>query len=78
MIREVIDEWVNQYLELAEVPWINHIQIFEDKGIIMRASNPHPHCQIWASASIPTEPSKELDAGTHYMNTKKTVINTDS
>lgn len=74
MIREVIDEWVNQYLELAEVPWINHIQIFENKGIMMGASNPHPHCQIWASASIPAEPSKELDASTRYMDTKKTCL----
>jgi UDPglucose--hexose-1-phosphate uridylyltransferase len=74
MIRDVIDEWVKQFLELAEVPWINHIQIFENKGIMMGASNPHPHCQIWASANIPAEPSKELDAGTLYMNTKKTCL----
>lgn len=26
----------------------------------MGCSNPHPHCQIWASQSIPNEPSREL------------------
>jgi UDPglucose--hexose-1-phosphate uridylyltransferase len=26
---------------------------------MMGASNPHPHCQIWASRTVPTEPSKE-------------------
>lgn len=39
---------------------INHIQIFENKGAAMGNSNPHPHCQIWAQESIPTETAKEL------------------
>jgi UDPglucose--hexose-1-phosphate uridylyltransferase len=74
MIGEVIDEWVRQCVELAEVPWINHIQIFENKGIMMGASNHHPHCQIWASATIPTEPSKELTTSIRYFDTKKTCL----
>ncbi len=35
------------------------MQIFENCGPIMGASNPHPHCQIWANASLPDEPAKE-------------------
>jgi len=27
---------------------------------MMGASNPHPHCQIWATASIPEAPAKRL------------------
>jgi UDPglucose--hexose-1-phosphate uridylyltransferase len=30
------------------------------------ASNPHPHCQIWATDSIPEAPSKELAAQQDY------------
>jgi UDPglucose--hexose-1-phosphate uridylyltransferase len=30
------------------------------RGETMGASNPHPHCQIWASGSIPTEAAAEL------------------
>lgn len=31
------------------------VQIFENKGAIMGCSNPHPHCQIWASSFMPNE-----------------------
>jgi UDPglucose--hexose-1-phosphate uridylyltransferase len=58
-LRAVVDVWVDQYRSLAEIPWIRHIQIFENRGATMGASNPHPHCQIWANASIPNEPARE-------------------
>ncbi|CAE1228540.1 galT [Acanthosepion pharaonis] len=32
-------------------------QIFENKGAMMGCSNPHPHCQVWASSFIPNEPA---------------------
>ena len=67
MIQKVVAEWTRQYLELGSLPWINHIQIFENKGAMMGASNPHPHCQIWAGQSIPAEPAKELVACSRYM-----------
>jgi UDPglucose--hexose-1-phosphate uridylyltransferase len=66
-IQTVIAEWTRQYLELGKLAWINHIQIFENKGDMMGASNPHPHCQIWAGQSIPAEPAKELAACSQYM-----------
>ncbi len=58
-LRQVIDVWVEQYKELGEVPWIRHVQIFENRGAMMGASNPHPHCQIWANAEIPNLPARE-------------------
>jgi len=66
MIQKVIDEWVRQFLELGKLAWINHVQVFENKGAVMGASNPHPHCQIWAGESIPAEPAKELSACSQY------------
>ena len=42
------------------MPQINHVQIFENRGAMMGASNPHPHCQIWATHSVPEIPGKEL------------------
>lgn len=38
-----------------------YMQIFENKGAAMGCSNPHPHGQIWATTSLPEEPSIELD-----------------
>ena len=61
-LRALVDVWVEQYRSLAAVAWIRHIQIFENRGSLMGTSNPHPHCQIWANASIPNEPAKEQAA----------------
>ena len=69
-IRRVVDVWSGQTREIGALDFINHIQIFENKGAMMGASNPHPHCQIWATEHIPTEPAKELRALTEYRNAR--------
>ncbi len=61
-LRRVVDVWAAQYHELGEFPFINHVQIFENRGAMMGCSNPHPHGQIWANATIPNEPAKETSA----------------
>jgi len=66
-LRQVIDAWVQQYRELGNLPFINHVQIFENRGVLMGASNPHPHCQIWANATLPNEPTKEQSALLDYQ-----------
>ena len=66
-IEVVVDTWMGQFRELGGVDSIHHVQIFENRGAMMGASNPHPHCQIWATASIPDEPSKELAAQRSYL-----------
>jgi UDPglucose--hexose-1-phosphate uridylyltransferase len=58
-LRTVVDTWVDQFVELGARPEINYVQIFENRGEMMGASNPHPHCQIWSSYSLPNEISKE-------------------
>src|SRR6266446_25929 len=59
-ISPVVDLWSNQFAELAAVDLIRSVQIFENRGEMMGSSNPHPHCQIWASESIPNELAKEI------------------
>jgi UDPglucose--hexose-1-phosphate uridylyltransferase len=68
-IKEVIRSWTAQFRELGGMPQINHVQIFENRGEMMGASNPHPHCQIWATASIPQSPAKELISQRSYIDT---------
>ncbi len=65
-IRLVVESWVDQYLELGGIPWVRHVQIFENRGAMMGASNPHPHGQIWANEQIPTEAAKELQQQQAY------------
>ncbi len=67
-IRHVVDVWAEQTGDLGSRDFVNYVQVFENKGAMMGASNPHPHCQIWASEHIPVEPSKELRAMASYMD----------
>jgi UDPglucose--hexose-1-phosphate uridylyltransferase len=66
-LRRVVDAWAQQWQELGERPFINYVQIFENRGAMMGASNPHPHGQIWASSSIPDEPAKEQAAQQRHL-----------
>jgi UDPglucose--hexose-1-phosphate uridylyltransferase len=61
-IARVVTVWARQYRELGALDWINHVQIFENRGPMMGASNPHPHGQIWANATLPNEPARELES----------------
>jgi len=57
-IEKVIITWKEQYIELGNKDYINYVQIFENKGSVMGCSNPHPHGQIWAQSSLPTQVEK--------------------
>jgi UDPglucose--hexose-1-phosphate uridylyltransferase len=48
-IRCVVDVWAEQVIELGQqYRWV---QIFENKGAVMGASNPH-HGQIWGGGAL--------------------------
>lgn len=57
-IKDIIRTWQKEYAELGKKEFVNYVQIFENKGSIMGCSNPHPHGQIWAQHSLPTEVEK--------------------
>lgn len=67
-IEKVIATWQNEYKELSSLPFINNIQIFENRGDIMGCSNPHPHGQIWAQTSIPKEINLKTNNFNSYFN----------
>ncbi|MDC7239788.1 MAG: UDP-glucose--hexose-1-phosphate uridylyltransferase [Spirochaetales bacterium] len=60
-ITEVVKTWKKEYQELGSIDYINHVQIFENRGAVMGCSNPHPHGQIWAEEIIPDIPAKEQE-----------------
>jgi UDPglucose--hexose-1-phosphate uridylyltransferase len=66
-IRRVVDVWTAQELDLASREDIRYVQIFENRGAMMGASNPHPHGQIWATEHIPNEPAAELSSQKEYL-----------
>lgn len=74
-IARVIDLWVNESKELfRKYKWV---QIFENKGEVMGASNPHPHCQIWASSFLPNEVAAEDKNQSKYFQLNNSVMLAD-
>ena len=73
-IRTVVDCWAEQFMELAARPDIRYVQIFENRGAMMGASNPHPHCQIWSGTSIPNIPKSELESQAAYRKEKGSCL----
>jgi UDPglucose--hexose-1-phosphate uridylyltransferase len=74
-IKKVIDVWSQEYQSIGSLDYINHVQIFENKGDIMGCSNPHPHGQIWAQYSLPVEPAKEAGMqADYYARHGKTLL----
>jgi UDPglucose--hexose-1-phosphate uridylyltransferase len=73
-IEEVVRTWTAQTRELAAISGIQHIQIFENRGEMMGASNPHPHCQIWATGTVPEVPSRELACQKHHLDSNRSCL----
>lgn len=73
-MRAVVETWVHETRSLEALPWIRHIQIFENRGELMGASNPHPHCQIWAESSVPNLPRRELESFQAYYQEKNACL----
>lgn len=73
-IEEVIRTWIEQSDHLSQQEFIHYIQIFENRGAMMGASNPHPHCQIWATSHIPNEPEKERASQFSYHVQHKSCL----
>lgn len=73
-LSKVVDTWINQYNELGALPYINYVQIFENKGAQMGCSNPHPHGQIWADSRVPLFPARECERQATYLESKKRCL----
>ena len=73
-LRAVVDCWAQQLQELGANPLINYVQIFENRGAMMGASNPHPHCQIWSTATIPNIPAIEQESQIAYRNERGSCL----
>jgi UDPglucose--hexose-1-phosphate uridylyltransferase len=66
-VAAVVQTWIDQARDLGRRDFINYVQVFENKGAAMGASNPHPHSQVWASQHVPNEPAKETRAQADYL-----------
>jgi len=72
-IRNVVDTWAEQIVQLSKkYQWV---QVFENRGEAMGASNPHPHGQIWACSFLPNEiASEDLNQRTYYWANRSPLL----
>jgi UDPglucose--hexose-1-phosphate uridylyltransferase len=70
-LEKVVQAWKEEYIYLGSKNFINHVQIFDNKGSVMGCSNPHPHGQIWAQSSLPTHVEKVQQNLLDYYNKNK-------
>jgi UDPglucose--hexose-1-phosphate uridylyltransferase len=68
-IRPVVDAWADEVTTLGSLPNIRYVQVFENKGAMMGCSNPHPHCQVWATGHVPLVPARKLATQRAYFAT---------
>ena len=67
-IEQLIAAWQREYSDLAGRPEIDHVFIFENKGEAVGVSNPHPHCQIYATNFVFKTIETEAQASRRYLN----------
>jgi UDPglucose--hexose-1-phosphate uridylyltransferase len=58
-IQRVVEMWVEECADAAAQKWVSYALVFENRGAMMGASNPHPHGQLWATEHVPNEPARE-------------------
>jgi UDPglucose--hexose-1-phosphate uridylyltransferase len=66
-IVELMRVWQEQYRELAARPEVSHVLVFENRGEAVGVSNPHPHCQIYATNFIFKTTEIEIEAEREHL-----------
>jgi UDPglucose--hexose-1-phosphate uridylyltransferase len=73
-VRSLLACWQEQYRELGARPEVNHVLIFENKGKVVGVSNPHPHCQTYATNFVFKTIANEVDASARYWRENRRVL----
>jgi UDPglucose--hexose-1-phosphate uridylyltransferase len=73
-IQRVVDAWAEEFSALSGQPGIQSVQIFENRGVMMGCSNPHPHGQIWANETMPDQLARECVSFSEYLEKHKSGL----
>lgn len=66
-VENLISAWQEQFVDLGRRSEIDHVLIFENKGDAVGVSNPHPHCQIYATNFVFKTIETEVRASRDYL-----------
>jgi UDPglucose--hexose-1-phosphate uridylyltransferase len=73
-IQRVVDAWAEEFSALSSQSGIQSVQIFENRGVMMGCSNPHPHGQIWANETMPDQLARENASFSDYLQKHKSGL----
>ena len=73
-VLHLLGVWQEQHRELAAMPDVNHVLIFENKGEAVGVSNPHPHGQIYATNFVFKTIETEATAARHHWRRSGRVL----
>src|SRR4030095_1273307 len=73
-IENLLNVWQEQYLDLGSRSEIDHVLIFENNGEAVGVSNPHPHCQIYATNFVFKNIETEARASERHLSETGRVL----
>ena len=76
-IVALLEELQRQFRELSARPEVRHVLMFENKGEVVGVSNPHPHCQIYATNFVFRTIELEAEASAAYFAASGHVLFAD-
>ena len=69
--RKLIDLWTARTAELFANDLIQYVYVFENTGIAIGVTMPHPHGQIYSFPFVPPLAQREFDGAREYFETHK-------
>jgi UDPglucose--hexose-1-phosphate uridylyltransferase len=76
-IDEVLATIADQYAVLGGRAGISHVLVFENKGEVVGVSNPHPHCQIYATNFVFKTIETEAAVSRRYFHEQRRPLMAD-
>lgn len=67
-ITAVLQRWADETKALHQNAEVEHVMIFENKGEVVGVSNPHPHCQIYATGFVAKHIELEQTSAAAYFS----------
>jgi UDPglucose--hexose-1-phosphate uridylyltransferase len=72
--RKVVGLWTRRYCEISAHPDIQYVYIFENTGVAIGVTMPHPHGQIYSFPYVPPYIQTELDSASSYFRENKSCL----
>ena len=73
-IIDLLSTLQTEFRTLSARPEVRHVLMFENKGEVVGVSNPHPHCQIYATNFVFRTIELEAEASSEYLATHGRVL----